>query len=46
MPQSRVLDTDAALRLAAVTVIPAMLVIDVSIIVTQQVTVMETDDVA
>ena len=46
IPQSRVLDTDGALRLAAVTVIPALLVIDVNIIVMQHVTVMETDDVA
>ena len=46
IPQSRVLDTDGALRLAAVTVIPALLVIDVNIIVTQHVTVMKTDDVA
>ena len=46
IPRSRVLDTDGALRLAAVTVILAMLVIDVNISVTQHVTVMVMDDVA
>lgn len=46
IPQSRVLDTDVALRLVAVSVIPAMLVIDVNITVTQPVTVMEKDGVA
>lgn len=46
IPQSRVLDTDSALRSAAATVIPAMLVIDVNITVTQHVTVMEMDGVA
>lgn len=46
IPQSRVLDTDGALRLAAATVIPAMLVIDVNITVTHHVTVMEMDGVA
>lgn len=44
--QSRVLDTDGALRLVAATVIPVMLVIDVNITVTQHVTVMEMHDVA
>lgn len=46
IPQLRVSGTDGALRLAAVTVIPAMLVIDVNITVTQHVTAMEKDDVA
>lgn len=46
IPQSRVLDMDGALRLVAATVILAMLVIDVNMIVTQHVTVMEMDDVA
>ena len=46
IPRSRVLDTDGALRLVAVTVIPAMLVIDVNITVRLHVIVMEMDDVA